>query len=428
MIKLQSKYYSALEDFLIIFLFVFNFKIPVLRSSSFLLLIFLLLRFLFDKRYKYNTIKIINSRYVGYLLCSYITIALGIVFFTCIHLQFDFTLLPTIINITITLFISIFVVSSFVLKKRDLYYLLKVLIAVFSVQSLIELLAYSFEPVLNFVQLFQSQSSIEKAASFHGRRGLALAGPLFFGLSTLFGIIFLLIIKKWEYAKRISLLDFIIVLLIFVGGFFTGRTFFIGFGLGGVYFMFSNFRLIDKMKYLLKFLILIGVICLFIITLIQIISDELYKQLYNLIWYVFEALFNYIEKGELSTTSSDHLMDKMYFPVSLSTILFGDGVYTGPDGAYYMHTDAGYMRNILLFGIGGLFLLILSDIVLIWGNKELRNKEMSKFNVFVFIYLLIIHIKGEAIGYFISIHSILFLIYILYSFDNRLNERRIHKL
>lgn len=409
---------SILEDVVIVFLLVFSLHIPIIKTSTYLLFIILFCRFFLIPQYRDIVKNIINTKYVVDLLFIYLFIIIGILFSTCIHLHFDLSLVPTILNIGIHLFISILVVSLFLEKQRDFLYLLNILIAVFLIQSVIEILAYSFKPVLEFVQLFQSKSSIEKAAVFHGRRGLALAGTLFYGLSCIYGFVFILIVKKWEYSPKLSIKDLIIYLLIFIGGFFTGRTFFIGFALSWLYFLCANIKFCEKFNIITKFGILFLFIFLVILTIIPLLPEDLYKQLYNLIWYVFEAAFNYVEYGEISTTSSDHLMTKMYFPIPLSTFIFGDGLYTGYDGAYYMHTDAGYMRNILFFGIGGLFLLILSDIKLLWGARILRSKNMKIFNLFVFIYISIIHIKGEAFGYFISLHNILFLIYLLSVFSN----------
>ncbi len=76
-----------------------------------------------------------------------------------------------------------------------------------------------------------------------------------------------------------------------------------------------------------------------------------------------------------------------------------------------MSTDAGYMRNILLFGIGGLLLTIFFDYKLLWGSKYLCQKYISKLSLYIFIYMLIIHIKGEVFGYLITLHTILFIIY-----------------
>ena len=42
----------------------------------------------------------------------------------------------------------------------------------------------------------------------------------------------------------------------------------------------------------------------------------------------------------------------MWFSVSKSTLLFGDGFFRNPFGdGHYMHTDVGYMRHILFYGI-----------------------------------------------------------------------------
>ena len=112
-------------------------------------------------------------------------------------------------------------------------------------------------------------------------------------------------------------------------------------------------------------------------------------------------------------------LDDMYFPIPFSTFLIGDGCYTALDGGYYMSTDAGYMRNLLLFGIVGLIICILFDCFLLWGSKRLRDKRLFKFNFFIFSYLCILHIKGEVFAYLITVHCILFVYYIFYQFYDK---------
>jgi hypothetical protein len=80
--------------------------------------------------------------------------------------------------------------------------------------------------------------------------------------------------------------------------------------------------------------------------------------------FAFEAFFNYIERGEFETSSTDRLQTMYVFPESLKTWLIGDGYFSNPYGdpnfigkyigGYYMGTDVGYLRFIFYFGLMGL--------------------------------------------------------------------------
>ncbi|MDE6649570.1 MAG: hypothetical protein K2K45_06550 [Muribaculaceae bacterium] len=300
------------------------------------------------------------------------------------------------------------IVILFYRKNRTINYVLEILLAIFCIQSLIQVFAFFSPTVLQFVQFFQSSSTVERAELFSGRRGLALSGTVFFGLASIYGLIFFIFFKDIIIKKQFNLKEILIFLILVVGGFFTGRTYFIGLGIALMYFVSSNIPSKIKIKFFVRIIIFIGVL---IIILLGIIPQDIYDKLNNLFLYVFEAAYNFINTGHASTTSSEHLLDDMYFPISLKTFFLGDGRYTGLSGEYYMSTDAGYMRNILLFGIGGLILTIYFDYKLFWGYKRLRKKDLSKFSSFIFIYLAIIHIKGEVFAYLITLHSILFIIY-----------------
>jgi hypothetical protein len=118
---------------------------------------------------------------------------------------------------------------------------------------------------------------------------------------------------------------------------------------------------------------------------------------------------NLKNKGSFYTTSTEGLLNNMYFPVSIKTFLIGDGKYIDLlTNRYYMNTDAGYMRNILLFGVIGFILLFVFQLTII----NLRCRKFTLFDLFVIAYLFILHIKGETIGFLIIFQSVLLLYYL----------------
>lgn len=207
--------------------------------------------------------------------------------------------------------------------------------------------------------------------------------------------------------------DIVCSIILFCRCFFYRTNFFIGIGVADLYFLCSSFSILYKIKVLCRTVLFIILASIAIWT---VLPSDLQVRIYNLFLYVFEFWFNYTENGAIETTSTDHLFNDMYFPITLSTFFFGDGLYTGYDGAYYMHTDSGYMRNILYMGIGGLVLLILLDIYMILGQKKMRERKMLMFGLFVLLYLGITHVKGEIFGYslicIVSFSSTICLIYL----------------
>lgn len=415
--EIMLKQLSKIEDLIILFLFIFGLMLPVVRTSSLLLLVLLPLRFVFSNGILSIVKAILLSKYILRLAVIYLLLICITISSTIINLTFDFTLIPTLINAIFHLVAAVMVVALFLHKKRSLRYVEYLLIGIFILQSLIQIVAFISPAVLQLVQNYQSSATIERASAFGGRRGLALAGTVFFGLSSIYGIIFFFLTKIVIDKGKVTIWNVVCMVLILVGGFFTGRTFFIGAGMASCYFLCSSLPINTKIRTSIK------VFCYLIfmlIFLVWIIPRSYYDKIYNLLLYVFEAAFNFIDTGHATTTSSAHLMDDMYFPISFSTFLTGDGCYTGLDGGYYMNTDAGYMRNLLLFGIIGLIVCVLFDYFLLWGSWRFGDKRLFKFNFFIFLYLCVLHVKGEAFAYLITIHCILFVYYIFYQFgDNR---------
>lgn len=407
-------YISIVEDILIVFLYFFGLIIPIFRTSSLLLLFILPIRLLFEPESVSIVKNIIASKYIVKIIASYLILILYAYSNVTIHMTFDYSLMPTLINVILHLIVGIFIVSLFLKKNRDITYVQNTIISVFVIQSLIQISAFLSPSVHSFVQLFQSESTIARADLFSGRKGVALAGTVFFGLSTIYGMSFFFLVKRCVDKCCFKFFDIILGIILIIGSFFTGRTFFVGLGLSGLYFIASSISFSKKISTIIKIIL----ICIFsVLILINIIPKDLYDKIYNLILYVFEAIFNFESTGSFSTTSTNKLFGDMYFQIPLSTFFLGDGLYEGLNGGYYMNTDAGYMRIILYTGISGLILSLIPDLLLIWGNTKLKGKTISLFNTFLFIYMCALNLKGEVFGYLITFHCVMFLYYIFISFS-----------
>lgn len=77
--------------------------------------------------------------------------------------------------------------------------------------------------------------------------------------------------------------------------------------------------------------------------------------------FVFEFYYKYKDTGELSTKSTDILLNMWDLNVDVTDIVFGTGNFTNDKtGEYYFGSDVGYLRNLLYGGFFGcsLFLFI----------------------------------------------------------------------
>jgi hypothetical protein len=270
--------------------------------------------------------------------------------------------------------------------------------------------------VRELLNVFKSSDAIRIGQKYNNMRALALSGSQFFGLSATYGLIYMIYVDKMSYFSKKGIITYLLIFLLLISGtFFAGRTGYIGLFLAILIYCFSKLlkkksksesRMYKKGSYFFQIPL---VIILLFITLRYFFANINYTNLTYLMMYTFEMFINLKNKGSFYTTSTEGLLNNMYFPVSIKTFLIGDGKYIDLlTNRYYMNTDAGYMRNILLFGVIGFILLFVFQLTII----NLRCRKFTLFDLFVIAYLFILHIKGETIGFLIIFQSVLLLYYL----------------
>jgi hypothetical protein len=237
-----------------------------------------------------------------------------------------------------------------------------------------------------------------------GFRMLGLAYGVVWDLGivqSLSSIFIVWLIPKTKSARKIWLLA-IAYLLIFASILMSGRTGFVGILLSILLFFYNLLYGESLMKYR-KFISRILIALIIILNLIYASLSPDIRELITekVIPWAFEMFINSQEGNGAETQSTNQLKD-MYFDISTSTFLMGDGYYRDPNdsAAYYMGTDAGYMRQILFYGIFG-SLVLYSFYFFIFKNMLLKSLKMydSSTAVMMFLiafYFFFAHIKGDV--------------------------------
>ncbi|MCM6844200.1 hypothetical protein NE293_05875 [Latilactobacillus curvatus] len=274
------------------------------------------------------------------------------------------------------------------------------------------------ENINSFLDYFRSSTLvdfIDQREWYQGIRGLGIAGSNFFGLAIGFGILYILIVHYYsELPIKSSVVRVSCLIIIVVMGTTAGRISLVGLGIAAVYALLRwlepNRKKKQKVK-LKRFNVKSLLISFFALIVILISSPSLINlassnaTVSKLLDWALEFYYKFQATGQASTSSTS-VLKTMYFNVKNSTLLFGDGRYTNQDNTYYMHTDAGYMRNILFFGLIGLLFLIAFQMLFFDWRKDIQ------LNLFLIVAILIFHIKGETIGFALILQSILFLNYL----------------
>lgn len=332
-----------------------------------------------------------------------------------LHNTLDFSMLFESSGIIIIL-ASVLVYSS--VSETYIYtekQLLNSLFLIFSIQSFIIFLCFLSPTFYEIIRNFQYEQIANIADSYFNSgvaRGLALAGDQFFGLSAAYGLIFIFIGRYSTYYNNYK--TYLLFLLLIVANFFVGRTGFIG-----IIFAFLVLVLATvKYSKLLRITQNICICCLIVyIAYCTLIPTETKNAIENnVLPFAFELFYNMNEGHGFSSASSDHLLQMLSIPIEPITYFIGTGKFTNADGSYYMHTDSGYMRQLLFGGLGYVIISILLFISLFFSSVSIQKKSRINWNFRVFIgciivYFLLLQIKGLTL--FFSRETMVLLFYYL---------------
>jgi len=193
-------------------------------------------------------------------------------------------------------------------------------------------------------------------------------------------LIMALVIKNVEVRndRRIFLPLLLAFLWITVVGNMISRTTLLGSAFGLCYFIAASgiFKLVLKAEFFKlywAFFLLLGIGVPIVMYLYHHDADFYYQ-----IRFAFEGFFNWMEKGEWRTDSTDKLNGTMWvWPVDLKTWVIGTGLFDG----WVFGTDIGYCRFILYCGVLGfvVFALFFVYNAFIFGKSNPDYRDLFFF-------------------------------------------------
>lgn len=393
----------------ITFLYVFDFNIVKSISFSytaFIVAVLLVFYCFINSNYNVIVSKMLasklNKTIVGFMcfFCAYGTLV------TVVCGQFDFSYIAALLHQFVCLEIGVLLIALF---KYTNVSICKTLINCFFIQSVIQVFSFLSPTFLKLTDYFRTDSLIQqRIASYDGFRGLAIAGSNFFGLAVAYALLFIMLAFYWDKWKATIVKKFIFSAFLIFGAFSAGRTAILGIAFWGIYLIVKVLRQFDK-KTLRN--IVVGIVL--VVVFVTLIKNKLVN---NSAWthftdYLFQVFGNESTGKGFSISNSEslnQLLNDYYFKVDISTLLFGDGRYTGLDGLYYMHTDAGYMRNILYWGIFATATLFLYEYKILMNN--VHNILQKRFAWVMLIALAIFEYKGQTVGFLIISQALVILI------------------
>lgn len=372
---------------LLIFFFVYPIRfvfMPIGVRLTFCLLGFVLL--LFHRKIQLSDIKPLLPAFFV-LLFSIVAIA--------VNRTTDIEYIRFCLSQLIIWFAAYFILSFGAAKRADIYTIIRIVVYAILIQSFLSTAISTNLDIKDRLLGLIVVEDEEVLEDFIGSRFVGW-GTSFFsaGVTSGLGLIcisFLLVHNKaWS-----PLITAVIYGIILGVGIMLARTTIVGCGVSLVYF-FLEYRRVVSWKSILRFFFwLLGAI----VALVSIAYTVLDERILN---WAFELFLNYVDSGSVETTSTDALADMYIFPSRLSTYIFGDGLFSGLYGGYYMGTDVGFLRLLFYFGIFGLFAIFYWHFHIVTLIKN-ESRELYIFAIVILLYCIFLNLKGITDMLFILI-------------------------
>ncbi|WP_345530719.1 hypothetical protein [Thalassotalea piscium] len=394
---------------------LFAFRLPGIGNSSYWSLALILGSLLLVNN-SFSNVKLLVKQKVFYSpIIILLLAALSAFLIPIFHQTYDISMVKTWVN-NLFAYIGMSVLACIVVSADARYKnIFKIVFVVLITQAVFVWLMMAIAPLRDLIQgLTKDAATMARMEEYGGARGVGFTSFAAFSFSTIMGALGLYMNFYFaQYRQDKSLiLKVIIFFVTIIAGISAGRASIAGFVFGlGFYYFTLGFRhyFTGAMR--------VGFYCLVLITplIIYIMSvpalTEVVTSYYK---YAFQFLHKYFYAGYVGRSSLDTL-DKMYFPLTELQILWGDGKYTGSDGSYYLHTDPGFMRFTLIFGIFP-SLVIYFGFLWVMFNYYVINRPYVK-NIGVLILAIIglsfvYHYKGELIMFNVSYMKLIYFIFV----------------
>lgn len=222
--------------------------------------------------------------------------------------------------------------------------------------------------------------------------------------------------NRWKIVALLIAFFTIVVI-----GNMMSRTTSIGTGFALLYFIWNTglFKLVIKADFF-KFHIIFGsmLIVAFLVTTYFYQNDKVF---HGQIRFAFEGFFNWVEKGEWRTDSTDKLNSKMWvWPADLKTWIIGTGLFDN----WVFGTDIGYCRFILYCGLSGFSVFALFFVY----NAAVFARKYRQYRDMFFIFMILTFVIWIKVSTDIFMIYALFYCMDMFSNNKNLNQKDENRL
>lgn len=406
---------------ILLFFIVFAFRVPLFYNSTILALFIIIICLFFFKTSKRNTVftfNIFKSNYFILLAMLYLLLIIIEYTYPILHATYDFSkpgaLYSQIFSIVVLYLLALLMIE---LKPNNEYFIssLKNIFIIFFIQCFFVMFCFLSKDFNSVIEIFRSPDGTQYAefGRYSGIKRLSLSGGQYFTLSAAWSIAIIFSCIYMKVVKTKPIKSFIILALMMFASMSAGRV-----SLVGVFFGFG----ILSIGYIKNKILSFGLSLISITMVIFVIINYNYAFFEPYLKFAFEFYYNWQANGTFSTESTS-ILKSMYFPITLNTFIFGDGMYMREDGLYYRFTDAGYMRQILFYGAFGSALNIVIDVFKLYLINKFTFSKYKKYIIVIGFSLFVIQIKGEVFNHIVAVQCLLYWVlfnsYIDYKANNK---------
>ena len=339
-LKKPQKWKRTIIGEFLVFCYVFSFYIVGSITSSMMAAV-LILPFYCSDNSGYRLKNAFRSQYFAVLFEWQVFILCMSLAFSCIiHSTYDLSYTKIIVGNIVQLFCGILITYYMYDRlKIDFLGIMKLIILAYVLQSIIQLIA-SFSPQLaSFILHFSKANDLHEGSA--GVRGLALSASTGWNLALSYGVVGILY-SCFYLIKKCDCKSIIVLVQLIFGCFFAGRTGLVGVLIGLCYLILSGHPL-RLFKIIWHITIIFILVVVFVCTLFPSYVEY---SVSSLLPFALEPIINLFEGSGLSSRSTEELIDMWNRAMNISEFFIGTGNFTAPDGAYYLHTDVGILRNL----------------------------------------------------------------------------------
>jgi len=410
---------------IVLFLIVFNFRVPILYNTAIVTIIISSIYYIFKREAIPFTY--FFQRYNAVILIGTLGLALVLMFIGFLHNTDIMSLMAKRVLVEFVMLVAIVFALPLLIddKKSTTFEEIAVVICyAFALQGLISLTAYLYSPLGNYLMHMKASDIIladEEAVLDNRFRYLNLSGTTLVELTAAFGVahvVFFWLQLKSDHPYMKEWRRYIIFAFIFLGTVFAGRTGFIGFLLGfGGWLLFSFNSIFTILRRNMTYIIGSASLVLFIYFIV--FSNRQREAFDNEVFpFAFEWYYRYKNEGRAEVGSMAATQYHYYY-LTDETLVEGLGMLAAGGTARgteenngeiytysYGHSDAGYTNTLVFGGIPLLICLIIYQsfyfarpIAIALRNNSRTNRIFLVYFLILFVYIFIVDIKAPAVGY-----------------------------